>query len=366
MNPCPKCGYNENPPNALMCGMCGVAFATLEPDPSSTSSTAAKQFVPGSSATTAPSLQMVRRDFSEEIRGNVIRSNILMVGVLVLLMLMGWALGVYFIGADYSIFGVILAAIIATVYMIVSYHYGSEMILRASHARRATSDHDQQLINVVDEMRIAAGVPMPKVYVIETPMANAFATGKDPDNATVAVTRGLMERLNREELQGVIAHEMSHVRNFDIRYAMLVAAMIGAIVLLADAFRRSWWWGGGRRRSSGGDARIQGLIMLIAILVAILAPLFAMMLQMAISRKREYLADASAVELTRNPLALASALEKLELEAGQIDLKDDAANRATQHLFIVNPLKRFGASASALFSTHPPTDDRIKRLRAMG
>jgi heat shock protein HtpX len=170
-----------------------------------------------------------------------------------------------------------------------------------------------------------------------------------------------MKILNREELQGVIGHEMSHIRNFDIRYMMLVAALVGAVVLLADGMRRGAWWGGGRigRRMRGGGP----ILAIFAIVLIILAPIFALLLQMAISRKREFLADASSVELTRNPLALASALEKLETRAVTDPLPN--ANRATQHLFIVNPLRSFTMNASALLSTHPPTEARIRVLRAM-
>src|ERR671933_710360 len=209
-------------------------------------------------------------------------------------------------------------------------------------------------------MAIAAGLPMPKVYIIDDSAPNAFATGRDPQHASVAVTSGLLEKLDRDELQGVIAHEMSHVGNYDIRYAMLVGVLVGTTVLISDFFLRGLWFGGGRRREGGGG-QAQLIMMIIAIVLAILAPLFARLLQLSISRQREYLADATAVKLTRNPKGLADALQKISDDREVLEV----ANRATAHLYIVNPIKRFEKRAKGVFSTHPPIEERIQILRAL-
>jgi heat shock protein HtpX len=235
------------------------------------------------------------------------------------------------------------------------------MILKVSGAHRVTNDDEPQLYNIVEEMTIAAGLPQaPAVYVIEEDAPNAFATGRDPQHATIAVTRGLMRILNREELQGVVAHEMSHVRNYDIRFATLVGILVGLIALIADFFLRLGFFGGfGRRR--GGDSGGAGSIMLVvAILLAILAPLAAYTVQFAISRRREYLADASGVELTRNPVGLARALAKIAADPQPLL----HANRATAHLFIENPLKKTKEKTGA-FDTHPPIRQRIALLLEM-
>src|ERR671933_2672104 len=208
-------------------------------------------------------------------------------------------------------------------------------------------------------MAIAAGLPMPKVYIIDDSAPNAFATGRDPQHASVAVTSGLLEKLDRDELQGVIAHEMSHVGNFDIRYAMLVGVLVGTTVLISDFFLRGLWFGGGRRREGGGQAQL--IILVIAIALAILAPLLARLIQLSISRQREFLADASAVQLTRNPKGLADALQKISGDREVLE----AANRATAHLYIVNPIKKFEKRSKGLFSTHPPIEQRIQILRAI-
>ena len=328
----------------MMCGLCGNVF----PD-------AAKKL-----DIEHPRLYHYRKDFAAEIRDNKLNSMALIIGFPILLAMLGFALGMWFgIGP----WGILAALLIGLVLVLTSFYSGDQTILEVSGAREADSETDAQLINVVDEMRIAAGLSMPKVFVIESDAANAFATGRDPDNSYVCVTRGLMETLTRDELQGVIGHEMSHIRNMDIRYMMLVAAMVGAIILLSDLFRRGWWWGGrgygrGRGRSYGN-----GIFMIIALLMAILAPFIALLLQMAVSRKREFLADASSVELTRNPLGLASALEKIEARTFTQPLA--TASKATQHLFIVNPFRSFTMEASALFSTHPPTEARVRVLQAM-
>jgi heat shock protein HtpX len=199
--------------------------------------------------------------------------------------------------------------------------------------------------------------------VIEDSAPNAFATGRDPEHASVAVTTGLLEKLNREELQGVIAHELSHVGNLDIRFALLVGVLVGSVALIADMFlRHAFWFGGGRRgRDREGGGAGQGLLFVLALVLAVIAPLIARLVQMAVSREREYLADASGVELTRNPVGLESALAKI---AGDHEVLE-VANRSTQHMYIVNPIKKFEERAQGLFSTHPPIRERINRLRSL-
>jgi heat shock protein HtpX len=245
-----------------------------------------------------------------------------------------------------------------------SYYSGSSALLAMSQAREIRKQDDPQLWNVIEEMAIAAGIPMPRVYLIDDTAMNAFATGRDPQHAAVAITKGLRDRLNRDELQGVLAHELSHVRNYDIRFSMMLAVMVGFLVLLADVFRRWMWWGGGRRssRSRGsGTGPLIAVVAVLAIVLAIIAPVLAKLIQLAASRQREYLADASGVELTRNPEGLASALEKLASDTEVLEV----ANRATQHLYIVNPFRPFETRAKGLLMTHPPLRDRIARLRGL-
>lgn len=295
----------------------------------------------------------------EEISKNKRLSYVLIVLVSALLVVMGYAIGYAVTGFGW--FGLAAAVVIAVVMSLTGYFKGDKIALAASRARRITHDEEPQLFNVVEEMAIASGNPVPAVYIINDSAPNAFATGRNPEHSSVAVTTGLLEKLNRDELQGVIAHEMSHVRNYDILFATLVGIMVGAIALLADFFLRWTFWGGGRRSSSEGGG-ILGVVMLVVALVsAILAPLAARMVQLAISRKREYLADASAVELTRNPLGLANALQKIADDQEVLEV----ANRATAHLYIANPIKKFEKRAKGMFSTHPPIESRIQILRNM-
>ena len=223
-------------------------------------------------------------------------------------------------------------------------------------ARPATRKEHRYLVNVVEELALAAGVPTPSIYVIDSPEINAFATGRDPKHGVICVTTGMMKLLNRSELEGVIAHEMSHIKNYDIRFATLVAVMVGMVVIIADVFRRSMWFGGGRDRDQkkGG-----GVLVIVGLVFAILAPLFVKLVQLAISRKREYLADSSGVFLTRYPEGLASALEKLK-NHNRGTLK---VSRAAAPLFIASPFS--AKKVAAAFSTHPPIEDRVKRLRSM-
>ena len=293
----------------------------------------------------------------DAIAENKRNSWILVIVVTLVLVGLGFLAGEYW-GSGYV--GIGLAVVIAVIASLSAYYGGAGMILTMSRAKRIEKKDHPQLFNVVEELAIAGGLPMPAVYIIDDTAPNAFATGRDPEHASVAITTGLLQKLSRDELQGVMAHELSHVGNRDILFAMMVGIMVGSIVLVSDFFLRSVFWSrGGRKREQKGSA---GAIMLVvAILFAILAPIFAKMLQLAVSRQREYLADASAVKLTRYPEGLASALEKI---AGDKEVLE-VANRATQHLYIVNPIKPFEKRAKGLFSTHPPIEERVARIRAM-
>jgi len=304
--------------------------------------------------------------FRERIAVNRRSSLLLIAAFLAFVAVFGYVIGYAWIGDPVgALFGLGLAFVVGTISGVATYYGGARMVLAASRAKEITHDDAPVLFNVVEEMTIAAGLPMPKVYIIEDSAPNAFATGRDPEHASVAVTSGLLKKLNRDELQGVIAHEMSHVGNFDIRYAMLVGVLVGTTVLISDFFLRGLWCGGGRGGGrgggGGGGGYAQLIMMVVAILLAILAPLFARLLQLSISRQREYLADASAVRLTRNPKGLADALQKI---GGDREVLE-AANRATAHLYIVNPVKGFEKRAKGLFSTHPPIEERILILRSM-
>jgi heat shock protein HtpX len=302
--------------------------------------------------------------FRERIAVNRRNSLFLIAAFLAFVAVFGCVIGWAWIGDPVgAIFGLVLAFVVGIVSGLATYYGGDRLVLATSRAREITHDDAPVLFNVVEEMAIAAGIPMPKVYIIDDSAPNAFATGRDPEHASVAVTSGLLEKLNRDELQGVIAHEMSHVGNFDIRYAMLVGILVGTTVLISDFFLRGLWFtGGGRGGGRGGGGGYGQLIMIVvAIVLAILAPLFARLLQLSISRQREYLADASAVRLTRNPKGLADALQKISGDREVLE----AANRATAHLYIVNPVKSFEKRAKGLFSTHPPIQERIEILRHM-
>ncbi|MDA1061990.1 MAG: M48 family metallopeptidase [Chloroflexi bacterium] len=292
-------------------------------------------------------------------------SWLLMFSVVLLLALLGGAIGFGLTGDPYGAIAVTVGAtVIGTLLALGSYFSGDQLVLRASQARPVTVDDEPQLLNVVEELSLAAGIPVPRVYLIDDTALNAFATGRDPDHASIAITTGLLEQLDREELSGVIGHELSHVRNFDIRFALLVGVLVGSIALLADMFLRySLFFGGGRRRGNdrGGGGGAQAIIGVLAIVLAILAPFVARIVQLSISRQREYLADASGVELTRNPVGLERALAKIASDAEVLEV----ANRATHHLYIVNPVKKFEARSKGLFSTHPPILDRVNRLRAL-
>lgn len=296
----------------------------------------------------------------EQIARNKRQSLLLTGFVVFILVLLGYLIGEW--AAPGSGKGGILVAGSAGVLLgLIGYFSGSRAILALSGAKEIQKKDHPVLFNVVEEMSIAAGLPMPRVFIIEDTAPNAFASGRDPRHATVTVTRGLLEKLKRDQLQGVVAHEMSHIRNYDVLFATLVAIEVGFIALICDSFRRHAFFVGGKRRSSRSKGGSGGIFLILVIVLAILAPLVSKLLQLAISRKREYLADASAVQLTRYPEGLASALEVISRDEEPLE----AANRATQHLYIVNPMKKLGAAGKSLFSTHPPIDERIARIRSM-
>jgi heat shock protein HtpX len=267
------------------------------------------------------------------------------------------------------LFGVV-AAVISLLIAGLGYLSGSSLVLAVSGAQPIRHRDDPELFNVVEEMAIAAGIPMPRVYIIHDPSPNAMATGRDPNHAAVAITTGLRAKLTRDELQGVIAHEVSHIRNYDIRLMLLLAVLVGTIVMLADVFRQMLWFapGGGRssrsrdRGSGGGGGGVLVLVLIIVgLLLAILAPLLAQLIQLAVSRQREYLADATGVELTRYPSGLANALRKIAADPSELR----TANRGTAHLFIANPIRKFAERADSMLASHPPMKDRIRRLESL-
>ncbi len=296
---------------------------------------------------------------TSQIRGNVTKTYVFMTLFVAFVILVGYVMGNALGYGDSWMF---IAVVIAVIASFASYYWGDKMVLAMSGARPADRRRDFDFYTVAENLAIAAGIPEPKLYVIDDPAMNAFATGRDPQHAVVCATSGILERLDRRELEGVIAHELSHIKNFDTRLMAVVAVLVGTIAFLADMFMRTLWWGGARR-SRDENGNLQGILMIVGIVLAILSPIIATMIQLAVSRKREYLADASGAYLTRYPEGLASALEKLSKDK---DVMPTATN-ATAHLFIVNPFKgkNFGAWFSGLFDTHPPIAERIKILRAM-
>jgi len=297
----------------------------------------------------------------ELVRANQRRAATLVVVMAALLLAVGYAVGEAVAGTGTA--GLFIAFLVWVVLSLVSYYSGDQIFLSLAGAHRIRKQDNPVLWDVVEEMCIAAGIAaMPTIYVIDDAAPNAFATGRDAQHASVAVTAGLLETLSRDELQGVIAHELGHVANRDVLYMMMVGVMLGAIVLLADLGTRVMFYGGGRRRTSSRDGgQAQAIILIVAIVLMILAPLLAQLVYFAVSRRREYLADACSALYTRYPEGLASALEKISHSTVALH----AASRATAPLYIVNPL---GASAKGLAditSTHPPTSERIRILRSM-
>ncbi len=298
----------------------------------------------------------------EQIASNKRKSILLVFFFLALIFLLAWLFD-QMVGMGTE--GLIAAGVIAVAMTIGSYYASDKVVLAMSKARPVTKEEYPYLYNVVEGLSIAAGLPTPRCYVIDDTAPNAFATGRNPQNSVIVVTTGLLEKMNRVELEGVIAHEMSHIKNYDVRLQTLVVVMVGIVALLSDWMRRTFWWGGGRGRKSSRDKSAGGggaaIILTIALIMAILSPLIAQLIRFAVSRKREFLADASGAMLTRYPPGLASALRKISADREPLEV----ANKATAHLYIVNPLKDIAGPVNKLFSTHPPVEERIAALEKM-
>lgn len=292
----------------------------------------------------------------EDIKKNKIKS-----WFIVLLFLAFIAVIVYYIcmALDLGELSIIIAIIFAIVSTWGSYYYSDKIVLKLNNARLATKEEDLKLVNILDSLVISAGLPeKPQLYVIEDAQPNAFATGRNPKHAVICVTTGLLEKLDYYELEGVLAHEMSHIKNYDILLSAVVSVMVGFIVILSDWFTRISFYGGRRGRDRDNDNNGNAIIMLIGLIFLILAPIFGQLMQLAISRKREFLADATAIEFTRNPDGLISALEKISADPNELKV----ANKATENMYIANPFRNKKKS-SDLWSTHPSTEARIEALR---
>lgn len=298
----------------------------------------------------------------EQISSNKRNSYFLIFFFCFIIIALGYLIGRIFLG-NYLI-GIIFAFIIAIIFSLIGFYSGDKMILSMSHAKEVSKQDDPFLINTVEGLSIAAGLKKPpNVYMIEENSINAFATGRNPENSSITITSGARKKLNRLELEGVISHELSHVKNYDIRFMMLVVILLGIVVLLSDAILRGFLWGGGRKDSKGSGAG-GAIIILIGLALAILAPIIAQLIKFAISRKREYLADSDGALLTRYPKGLADALRKIKKDTDKVV---DTANKATAHLYIENPLrnKENVNWIDRLFMTHPSIDERIKILDSM-
>jgi len=291
-----------------------------------------------------------------EIDANKRKTWFLMSLFTLVIVLLGWVFGAWVGDAS---FGIIAAVLLSTAMTLFSYYQGDSVALLASGAKEVHKQDAPELYRLVENLTIASGMPMPKVYLIQDPAANAFATGRDPEHASICVTTGLLQIMDKLELEGVLAHELSHIRNYDIRVMTIVVVLVGVILLLSDWMTRSLFYGS---RDSNDDAKSTGVLLIVGLILAILSPIFAELIKLAVSRSREYLADASGALLTRHPEGLASALEKI----AQQDQPLKQANHATAHLFLANPFdphvtKKF----EQLFSTHPPITDRIAKLRSL-
>lgn len=296
----------------------------------------------------------------KDIRKNKIESGII-IGIFILVI----TLIVYYIcnALNLGTFSIVLALIFSISSAWASYYYSDKIVLSVNHARPATKEEDRQLVNILDALMISAGLPCkPRLYVVDDAQPNAFATGRNPENAVICVTTGLLEKLDYYELEGVIAHEMSHIKNYDIRLSCVVSVMVGFIVMLSDMFSRALFWGG-LNDDNDSDSKGNGFLMIIGLIFLILSPIFGSLMQLALSRKREFLADSTAAEITRNPDGLISALQKLEGDPNQLK----TANSATANMYIVNPFKNSTKEgkrkSTSIWSTHPSTADRIEALR---
>ena len=306
---------------------------------------------------------LARTDFYQEIRRNKWRTFLILLAFVVLIALVGVAFDILF---GYGVVGIVVALVVAVGMAFFSYFYSDRIALAASRAKPADGNEYRRYHNLVEGLCIAAGLPKPKLYVVEDPAPNAFATGRNPKNASLAVTTGLLEMMNRVELEGVIAHELSHVKNYDILAGTVAVIAVGAIALMADLGLRFMFWGGrGSRRDSRDSGGAGVILVVLSLALLVLAPVAAQLMQFSMSRKRELLADATGVQLTRYPPGLASALRKLRDDKAVVHY----ATRATAQLWIESPLDREegkkGSWLNRAFDTHPPLDDRIRTLESM-
>ena len=296
----------------------------------------------------------------EQIASNKRRTWLLIFGAFLLLGGLGYVLGVLF-GTGPA--GLVIALTVAALMSIGSYRYGDRIVLASARAFEVSKEDEPRLHNIVEGLSIAAGIPKPRVYVVPERALNAFATGRDPEHSSIAVTQGLLEAMNRVELEGVVGHELAHVVDRDILLGTVVATLVGAVVLISEFFMRAWWWGGvGHRRGRAGGGSGDALMFMIGFLFVVLAPIAGTLIRLAVSRQREYLADAQGALLTRYPPGLAAALGKIQASAG-IPMR--AANNATGHLWLNQPSRLEGdriGSIERFFQTHPPLEERIRRL----
>lgn len=293
----------------------------------------------------------------KQIDSNKTKSALLIAFFLLLIIGFGWVFARIYNNPVI----LVIAVVVGIVQAFVSYFYSDKIALAVAGAQKLKREEAKELFRIVENLSIAAGIPMPELYLIPDSAPNAFATGRDPKHASIAVTEGLLQKLNKTELEAVIAHELSHVTNYDILVSTIVVVLVGIIALVSDWFLRSLWWGGPRRRDRNEEGGGNGIFILIGIILAILGPLAATLIQLAVSRKREFLADASGALLTRYPEGLASALKKIAADPEPLE----AANKATAHMYFENPLKNIGGTVNNLFSTHPPVEERIKALEEM-
>ena len=300
----------------------------------------------------------------EQIAANRRKTILLIVGAIVLLGAVGYVLGLWYGSGPAGLVGAVALALVLS---LGSFFGGDRLVLASTRAREVTPQDQPRLHNIVEGLSIAAGIPKPRVYVIPEQAPNAFATGRNPEHASVAVTEGLLSTMNRVELEGVIGHELAHVVDRDILVGTVVATLVGAVILISEFFMRSWWWGGvrGRRGGDRGGGGIEAIIFAIGLVLLILAPIIAQIVRLAVSRQREFLADAQGALLTRYPPGLASALRKIGAASG-IPMR--SANNATAHLWLNQPSRIQGEGMGRLeklFSTHPPIEERIRRLEEM-
>ncbi|OIO24434.1 zinc metalloprotease HtpX [Candidatus Micrarchaeota archaeon CG1_02_55_22] len=293
---------------------------------------------------------MERENLYSRISRNKRNSLLVVIGFTLFVLLLGWVFGEV---SGWGFFGIILAAVISIIMAYSAYYKSDSIAVATAHAKPAEGPHYKALNDLVEGLAIAAGIPKPRIYVIPDESINAFAAGRDPEHAVVAVTEGSLVKLTKPELEGVLAHELSHVKNYDIRFMTTVIVMVGVVALLSDWIMWSFIFGGGRRNREGGG----GWIMILGLVLAILSPIFAALVAMAASRKREFLADADGAMLSRNPSGLAGALKKIAGDSKKLE----GASSATAPMYFSNPLK-----SKALFSSHPPIEERIKYLETLG